>query len=108
MVPDSPIPLAPSSLSGRRRLEVDRLEAGELGSRDDGVVGEVRRERVAVIVVHDLLEQRLRHALREPAVHLALGEQRVEDAAGVVDGDEPLQGDLPRLGVDLHDGDVGA
>ena len=44
--------------------------------------------RVAVVVVADLLEQRLGHALGDAAVDLALGEQRVEDAAGVVDGDE--------------------
>ena len=39
---------------------------------------------------------------------LARGKQRVEDAAGVVDTDEPLQRCLAGVDVDLDDGDVGA
>ena len=70
---------------------VDQLEARQLGGRHDRVVGERGGQRVAVVVVDDLLEQRLRGALGEAAVALPLGEQRVEDRAGVVDGDQPLQ-----------------
>ena len=70
---------------------VDQLEARQLGRRDERVVGQRRGRRVAVLVVEDLLQQRLRHPLGEAAVPLALGEQRVEDRAGVVDGDQPHQ-----------------
>ena len=89
------------------RLHGDELEAGQLGRRDEAVVGQVRRDRVAVVVVPDLLEQGLGRALGQPAVDLALGQQRVEDAARVVDRDEPLQLHLARLGVDLDHGQVG-
>ena len=61
----------------RRRLHGHQLEAGQLGGRDEGVVGEVGRDRVAVLVVADLLEQRLGRALGDAAVDLAL-----ERAAG--------------------------
>ncbi len=108
IVPLSPMPFDAEVVERRRRLGVHGLEAGQLGGRDDAVVGEVRRERVAVVVVDDLFEQRLRDALREPTVHLTLGEQRVEDAPGVVDRDELAEHDLAGLDVDLDDGEVGA
>ena len=45
------------------------------------VVGEVRGQRVAVVVVAHLLVERLGDALGQAAVHLAVGQQRVEDRA---------------------------
>ena len=60
------------------------------------------------LVVGDLLEQRLRRALGDAAVLLAGDEQRVEDAAAVVDGDVAHQPHAAGLGVDLDDGDVRA
>ena len=47
-----------------------------------------------------------RFAQRSPEVHLAEGEHRVEDRAGVVDGDHAVEADVARLEVDLDDGDV--
>ena len=41
-------------------------------------------------------------------MHLTLGQQRVEELAGVVDGDELAEPHVTGLGVDLHHGDVGA
>ena len=41
-------------------------------------------------------------------MHLALGDERVDERAGVVDGDEPPQLDRAGLRVDLDDRDVGA
>ena len=108
MVPDSPMPLAPSGLRGLSVCGVADLEAGQLGRRRDGVVGQVRRDRVAVLVVDDLLEQRLRRALGDAAVLLAGDEQRVEDAPAVVDGDVAQQRHGAGLGVDLDDRDVRA
>ena len=92
----------------RRRLHVDELEAGQLGRRREGVVGQVGRDRVAVLVVADLLEQRLRRALRDAAVDLALEQERVEHPAGVVARDLAQVAHLARLGVDLDHGDVAA
>ena len=106
MVPDSPMPLAPIGLRGRRCLGVRRLERRQLGRRRHRVVGEVARDRVAVGVVRDDLVQRLRGALGDPAVLLAADEQRVEDPPAVVDRDVAQQLDLAGLGVDLDERDV--
>ena len=43
--------------------------------------------QVAPLVVHVPLEQRGADAVREAAEHLPVGEQRVEQPPGVVDGD---------------------
>jgi hypothetical protein len=39
-------------------------------------------------------------------VHLAVGDHRVDDRTGVIDGDHPLQVDRAGLGVDLDDDHV--
>ena len=110
IVPDSPMPLAPSGLQRRRRLHRRSARSdGSSAADDDAVVGEVRRERVAVVVVADLLEQRLGDALGQAAVHLALGEQRVEDACRRRrTATRRTRSTAPGLGVDLDDADVGA
>ena len=108
MVPDSPMPLAPSGLSWAGGLGVGRLERRELGRAGHGVVGQRRRQRVAVGVVDELLPQRLGHPLGDPAVLLAGDDQRVEDAAAVVDRDVAQGPDPARLGVDLDHRHVGA
>ena len=100
--------LGPELVDGVGRLHRHQLEAGQLGGRDHGVVGQVRGDRVAVGVVAHLLEEGLGRSLGQAAVTLALGEQRVEDGAGVVDGDQPAQVDPPGLGVDLDHRHVGA
>jgi hypothetical protein len=84
------------------------LERRQLGRRRDGVVGQVRRDRVAVGVEADLLEQRLANAGSDAAVLLALDEQRREHRAAVVDGDVADEAHLAGLGVDLDHGDVRA
>ena len=64
---------------------------------------------VAVLVVADLLHQRLGGALGDAAVALAVEEHRVDDRAGVVAGDDARTSfTAAGLGVDLDDGDVGA
>ena len=102
------MPLAPSGFMNVGVSMWHDLEARQLGGRDERVVGEVRRDRVAVVVVAHLLEQRLGRALGDAAVDLALEQQRVEHPAGVVAGDVAEGADLAGLGVDLDDGDVGA
>ena len=42
---------------------------------------------VAVVVVDDPLEERRGSAVREPALDLTVDDQRVQEPAGVVDGD---------------------
>src|SRR4029079_16539280 len=66
------------------------------------------RERIALLVVREVLEERLPDAGRDAAVHLPLGNQRVHDGARVVDRDEVAELDLACLRVDLDYGDVRA
>ena len=87
IVADSPMPFAPSGLSGLSVSVFDTSKLRQLGGRRHRVVHEVRGDRVAVVVVLHLLAQRLRGALRDAAVLLAGDEQRVEDRAAVVDRD---------------------
>ena len=101
-------PLRAERVQRGRRLHLDRLQRRELGGGRERVADEGAGQRVAVLVVDDLLVERLRDAGRDAAVHLALRDQRVDQRAGVVDGDEPQQLDRAGLGVDLDDGDVGA
>ena len=92
----------------RGRDRVRHLERRKLGRARNRVVDEARGERVAAVVVDHLLEQRLRGALGDAAVHLRFGEHRVHHAAAVVDRDVPHEPHRARLGVDLDDRDVTA
>ena len=87
MVPDSPIPLAPSGLRG---VGVTVWAVSKLGSSAAlGIeyVGEVGGQRVAVLIEDDLLVERLCDALRHAAVHAGPSTiMRVEDPTAVVDG----------------------
>src|SRR3546814_1048165 len=87
---------------------VDELERRQLGCGDDGVVGQVGRDGVAVLVEADLFEERLSGTLGDATMALALGQQRVEDATRVVHGDVAPQHDPPGLGVDVDHRAVGA
>ena len=89
---DSPIPLAPSGFIGVGVSVLAMLEPEQVGRRRHPVVGQRRGERLAVGVEEDLLVQRLRDALGQPAVLLAGDQQRVEDATAVVHGDVPRAG----------------
>ena len=84
------------------------LERGELGRGDHQVVREVRRLGLAVVRIAHGFEERLCHTLGDPAVHLTVGEQRVQDLAGIVQRHEARQPSVARLGVDLDDGEVRA
>ena len=68
----------------RGRLDVAVLDGGHLGRRRQEVVEEGRRERVAVVVVHELLVQHAADALHHAAVDLALDDVRVDHDAAVL------------------------
>jgi hypothetical protein len=63
---------------------------------------------LSVLVVQHLLGQYGPKALDRPAHDLAVGELRVDDPAGVVDGDQLADRELARGGVDLDHGGVAA
>ena len=108
IVPDSPMPFAPSGVQGRGRLHLDRLERRELRGRREAVARERCGLRIARLVEEHRLVERLRDAGRDAAVDLALGDERVDDGAGVVDRDVPQGDGRAGLRVDLHDRDVRA
>ena len=108
IVPDSPIPLAPSGLTGVGVSISTSSNDRQLGRGRHAVGHQVGVLRVAVLVVAQLLEQRLGDPGGHAAVDLALGDQRVDDRAGVVDRDQALQVDRAGLGVDLDHRHVGA
>jgi hypothetical protein len=95
-------------IARRRRLHRVTLERRQLGGRDDCRSPRVGRERIAELVVAHLFEQRLRDALGEAAMNLAIGEQRIDDDAAVVDGDESLHRDVAGVSVDFDHSDVRA
>ena len=50
------------------------------------VIGERRGQNIAERVINDLFEQRIADALGDAAMHLPVGDQRIDDAAGILDG----------------------
>ena len=63
-------------------------------------------EELAARIVDAVFQKRLPHALRQPAMHLALDDHRVDDAPEIVGRGERDELDRPRVPVDLHLGDV--
>ena len=91
IAPDSPTPLAPSGLRGDGVCVRVGLERRQVAGARDRVGRERAGDVVAVLVEGDLLEQRLRDALGDAAVDLALEQHLVVDPARVVDRDVPDQ-----------------
>ena len=77
IVPASPTPLTPSGLDVAGVSVRSVVKLGRSAAEGMRVVDERAVDQRALLVVVGLLEQRLRDALREAAVHLAL-----DDAAG--------------------------
>ena len=107
-VPASPTPLAPSGLTGVGVTVLSQLEAREVGRARHRVVHERAGDELAVLVVDDLFDHRLADALRQAAVNLALDDQRVDQVAGIVHGDQLQQLRLAGLAIDLEHRDVAA
>ena len=84
------------------------VEVRQVGRARDEVVDHRAGDEVALGVVDGLLVQRLRDALGEPAVDLALDDDRVDDLADVVDADVLADLGEPGLGVDLDRAQVRA
>ena len=57
--------------------------------RNDGVVHEIRRQPVALIVVADLFHERLCDTMGDAPVHLTFRKQWVQNRARIVYGDQP-------------------
>ena len=92
--------------AAERRLDEDRRDPRRIErGRDD-----VRRQpvvEVAAVAQLDLLDRRVADRLERAALDLALGEDRVDDPADVVGGDDVADVDLAGVEVDVDARDAG-
>ena len=88
------------------RFQVKQLDRRHLAARRRQKIGERRREDVAAFVVDDLFQQRIADALRDAADDLAVDNHRIDQAAGILGHDEPLDRDPSGLRVNLDDAGV--
>ena len=86
-----------------RRFRHHSLKGRKFRRADHGVVSEVGRCWIAVLIEGDLFEQRLRHTLCDSAMYLSGCEQWVDDRAGVVYSDMTKNGRSACLDIDLDD-----
>ena len=105
IVPDSPTPFVPSGFSGEGAVHLGNRQRRHLRGARQRVVHERAGGERAVGLVDHLLEHGLAEALRRAAPDLALDEQRVHHRAAIVDGDQALDVDVARVGVDAHHGE---
>ena len=106
MAPPSPKPLGAGDRRRRRRFDVMQFDRRNFARRRRQIIGERRGLDIAEAVVDDFLEQRVADALRDAAMHLAVGDQRIDDAAGIFHGEKFLDRHAAGLDVDLDDGDM--
>ncbi len=106
MAPPSPRPLAPVTEDAAGVSMWCNSIGGISRAVGGSVVGERRGLDIAERVVDDFLEQRIADALRDAAMHLAVGNQRIDDAAGIFDGEEFFDRDAAGFHVDFDDRDV--
>src|SRR6185503_8486703 len=86
---------------GARCCQVMQLDRRDLARGRRQVIGKRRRQDAAALVVNDFLEQRIADALRDAAMHLTVGDHRIDDAAGVFGDDELLDLHMSGFDVDL-------
>ena len=107
--PASPAPLMPSGLVLHGTLRVSKTKVGHIVGARQRIVHEARGEQLADRASKTVsLHQRLADALRDPAMHLAGEQQRIERDAEVVDHDIADDRGHAGVGIDLDLGDVRA
>src|SRR5947209_12395903 len=101
-------PLGTQRIAGRGRVHLLERDGRHVVGARDRVVHQGAGEELPVAIVDDRLEQGLAEPLRERAVELALGEERVDHRAGVIHPHEPLDDEHAGFAVDPHRRDDGA
>ncbi len=92
-----------------RPLDERDVERRKIAGARHGVVHERAAQKLPRLrIVDRVLQHRLADALRDAALHLAFGEQRIDQPAVIVDGGVAHQGRDAGLGIDLDLGDVAA
>ena len=90
----------------RRAFDVVKRDRGNLARGRRQIIGQRCGVDVPKRVVHDLFEQRIADALGNAAMHLAVGDQRIDNAAGVLDREEFIDANCSGLDVDFDDRNV--
>jgi hypothetical protein len=92
-----------------RHLAHDDIKSGQVGGTRQRVIHEARAQQLpSVRIVAGLLHQRLSDALGKAAVHLASGQERVDQGAIVVDRMLAQQRYRPGIRIDLDLGHLRA
>ncbi len=78
----------------------------DLVRRGRQVIRKGRGEDAAIVVIDDFLEQRVADSLGDAAVNLAVGNHRIDDAAGILRHQEFLDLYVTGFHVHVDDGDV--
>ena len=94
---------------GEARLLIERdREHGQPACPRQRVIHEAGGDELAAVVVDHALAERLAKPLGEGAMHLAVDDERIDQAAEIVDCGVTVDGDLAGVGIDLHLTDVTA
>src|SRR3989442_13120119 len=93
---------------GRGLPDVQRLQRRNHGGGGHRVLHERSRQELPLGVVDVVLEQRAADALGDRPLHLALDDERVDHAPGVLHAHVPANRDGAGLGLDLHHGSLRA
>ena len=94
-------PLRAQRVVRRGRLHERCGDRRHLGRTGQAVIGERGAYQLAVAVVDRLLHQDGAESLNDAAEHLALGQQRVDDRACIINGGQPSDGQRAGGAVDL-------
>ena len=109
LMPASPPPLRPSGLRGLGASSVMSVSmARDVRQRRHQVIGEGDGERIAVLAIGELLEERAAEALDGAADELALEHHRIDGAADIVGDHQALDSDAAGAGIDAHHREMGA
>ena len=95
IAPPSPRPFALVIEACVQVSQVMDLDRRHLARGRRQVVRQRRGQDIAGVVVDDLLQQRIGDALRDAAVNLPVGDQRIDQPSGVFGDQELLDGDPP-------------
>ena len=92
----------------RRRVGMMQLDPRNFQGGRDQIIGQRHGARLAGLVVHEFLQQRLADALGDAADDLPLDHRGIDDGADVFRGDVADDLHLAGLRIDVHHDDVSA
>ena len=70
------------------------------------VIGEIGGEDAAIVVIDDFFQERVADALRDAAMHLAVGDHRIDDLASVFRHQEFFDADAAGFDIEVDNRDM--